>query len=357
MSITIGHFLNYARSGGTVDMVESLIKRSKYEHIYVTFQATEERKKSFEERGIECIELGDNNIDGAIKFMRENVDIVQASNSGGPEPGVHIGISANLPTIEVCQSPSYPSGSQYENVYVVPVSNGILHYWPHDIRYDRVIYSCAEPIIIESVDRKEACKKFGLDPMRPVVGRLGRLEGLKRPLDFVEIAIKLHTMMPNVQFLLCGDGSDSQGIHYAVDKAKELSNVNINMPGNLIGVDKIEAYAVMDVFLYPTTMEGFGIVFAEAMSRGLPIVTYNDEVNTDIVGAAGVYGMDNRFYDSIPNPWEHMASLTANLLLNRREYDKMSARGIRRYTDRYTPERLASEYDKLYEDIMSRKGI
>lgn len=346
----VGHFLNVVGRGGTPGMIISLIKRSKLKHVYVSFDIIDERKKELEELGIEYAIVSD--IDAAVKFMKENVELVHAANSGGPEPGVHIGVESGKPVIETCQSPSLPSGSMFKQVHVVPVSNGILSYWPKDIRYNRVIYSCAEPVFNYSKTTVDIAKSyFGLDQFKPVVGRVGRLEGIKRPWDFVRTAVEIHKHDPDVQFLLVGDGNDGEGVRGEVKLVKEQFGFDIVMPGYLCGKDKEYAYNVIDLFLYPTSMEGFGISFAEAMSIGLPIITYSDPVNVDIVGAAGVYATDNLFYN-IKNPWTSLAKLTLDLLENEREYNKMVDIALRRYKERYTPERMAAEYDQLYGELI-----
>lgn len=332
-----------------MDMILSIMRRSEHTHAYLTFEASQQRREEFTDLGLELIEVGESE-DAAIKFIKRNADIVHASFSGGPEPGMYFGCQAGKPVVLSCQAPNVPlAPGEAGNcgIHVVPVSSGILEYWPEDFEYSRVIYSCAEPL--SEHDKAEAKSHFGLNPEKPVVGRVGRLEGMKRPEDFVFIAKTLWGKIPGeVQFLLVGDGSDGDGIRYAVKKEK----VPVVMPGYLTGIDKTLAYNAIDIFLYPTSVEGFGIVFAEAMSLGIPIVTYSDPVNVDVVGDAGVFGVDN-LYTGLENPWFSMASLTLDLLRNKREWNKLHQNGLRRYMRRYTPDRMTREFDQLYGDIFN----
>lgn len=329
-------------------MIISLIMRSEHEHVYVTYKAEVWRKEQFKALGIELVEIGTEDRAAAIKFMKENVDIVHAANSGGPEPGVSIGVDAQKPTIETCQSPSLPSGANQNLVTVVLVSQGILDYWDDGLA-DRVIYSCAEPI--PDIPKDEAKAFFGLDFNRLVVGRVGRFEGLKRPLDFVRASFLIHRTRPDTEFLLVGDGIDGQGVRYEAEHALRRGGPDIRMPGFLTGRDKELAYNAIDVFLYPTSMEGFGIVFAEAMSLGLPIVTYSDPVNLDVVGPGGVFVLDNLFTQN-PRPYYALSAITLDLLENKRDRKLLGERSRRRYEARYTPERMAAEYDALYEELI-----
>lgn len=47
-------------------------------------------------------------------------------------------------------------------------------------------------------------------------------------------------------------------------------------------------YSVADVFLYPSLIEGFGLPVLEAMACGLPVVAYNEEAVSEVLGDAGI---------------------------------------------------------------------
>lgn len=355
MSLTICHFLNYAKPSGITELVFALATYSKHTHHYVTYTCDRDLALRFLDHDVQVHVLGDDQWAKAVKTICDlDADVVHAQNSGGPEPGVSIGIETTLPVVETCQSPSLPTGHMEKDVYVVPVSHGILRHWHETVRAERVIYNCAfQPKT--DLSKADCRLKFGLDPERPVVGRIGRLEGIKRPQDFAQAAMLIGQIRPEVQFLLVGDGADGLGLREYARVLGE-SGIDIVMPGFLLGADKAAALHAMDLFLYPTTMEGFGVSFAEAMSIGLPIVTYSDPVNIDVVGPAGLYACDNEFTDVI-NKFYSLARLTMDLLDNPRECDKLSKYGRAIYADRYKPEIVAAQYDRLYEDIHTRKVI
>lgn len=353
MTLKIGHFLNWCDEGGTVGMILSLIQNSRHEHIYVTYGANERRIQQFKELGIELIQIGNEYMGAAIDVMvKEKVDVVHASSSGGPNPGVEIGLKAKKPIVETCQSPDLPAGSRFSTCHVVPVSHGITKYWHEKeyTSYSRVIYSCAEPV--KQMDKAIAKTAMGLDPDHMVVGRLGRLESIKRPSDFVQAAYVLAQMQADCQFLLVGNGHDFPYIENAVAAFNsEHPHMKMVLPGNLFDEMKVAAFNAMDVLLYPTTMEGFGIVFTEAMSVGLPIVTYSDYVNLDVVGAGGVFAIDN-LYTDVKAPYHSLARLTLDLLQNDRDRERIGKRGQQRYYEMFQPSRMAEQYDVLYEEIV-----
>jgi glycosyltransferase involved in cell wall biosynthesis len=351
MPIKVHHFLNYARLGGITGTVYDFCTHSKHKHTYVTFNCDPKLKQKFYDAGIEVVEFPCEEIDSVVAYMKDHADIVHAQNSGGPEPGVHIGVESGKPTVETCQSPSLPQGRIHKQVAVVTVSHGILHHWPEELKPHRVIYSCTRQIN-SKLSKKECKEKFNLDPDKYTVGRIGRLEGIKRPQDYVRAVAYLGKMRPDLQFLLVGDGSDGEGIRNLSSQLMSEHNIGIQMPGFLTGEDKNDAIMAMDVFLYPTTMEGFGVSFAEAMSAGIPIITYSDPVNIDVVGPAGLFVADNE-YTNTSRPFATLAKATTDLVENKREYDKLSAYGKKIWKERYTPERMAEQYDELYKELVT----
>lgn len=364
--LRVCHFLNFAKDGGAVDSISAMIPYSKHTHTYVTFKASDRRRKQFSDAGIRLVELdkddvhftGEEQILAAIDYMSHNADIVHARNCGGPEPGVKIGIEADKPVVLAIGAPiPYPRKEQEQgNVTVVPISQGLTEAWRNESNeYDvefYVNYSCANPITKQT--KSVSQKYFGLDPDKLTVGRLGRLEGLKRPHDFIRAAELIYQQRQDVQFLLIGGGRDEKGVEGEANLIMERNEgMRIHMPGFVTGAMKDLAYSAMDVFLYPTSAEAFGSVFAEAMSAGLPIVTYSDAVNIDVVGSAGMFVVDNVYAEGVDDPFRSLASITLDLLANPRERTKLAVRGIQRYHERYRPEINAKNYDAIYERIIN----
>lgn len=85
---------------------------------------------------------------------------------------------------------------------------------------------------------------------------------------------------------LCIIGS---GPRYFVEEIKifvEKNNLtnNINLVSLKIGTEKFVLLKSAKIFLYPSYYESFGIVIAEAMACGLPVVTWNLPIYEDIYG-------------------------------------------------------------------------
>jgi glycosyltransferase involved in cell wall biosynthesis len=115
-----------------------------------------------------------------------------------------------------------------------------------------------------------AKRQFGLDPVRPVIGTVGRLEERKRH-DHLLLAARL--MMGRaggraVQVLVVGDGPLRARLER---QAAELGIAGgVRFVGGL--ADVRPALAAMDVFVLPSSAEGVSNALLEAMAAGRPIV-------------------------------------------------------------------------------------
>jgi len=69
-------------------------------------------------------------------------------------------------------------------------------------------------------------------------------------------------------------GPDDNYIDTVLEGAKELNLLDeVEYIGNVSDEDKWNVYDLCDLFVLPTFSENFGIVVAEALSRGLPVMT------------------------------------------------------------------------------------
>jgi glycosyltransferase involved in cell wall biosynthesis len=99
------------------------------------------------------------------------------------------------------------------------------------------------------------------------------------------------------------------------------------------------------VFCLPSSYEGFGIPYAEAMASRLPVVATPNPGSRFVTdeGRAGVLVDD----DSLG------AELLALLRDEQRRGD-LATRGLERSRD-FTLDRVATAYEKLYRDVLSKR--
>ncbi|MEE8303283.1 MAG: glycosyltransferase family 4 protein [Candidatus Tectomicrobia bacterium] len=108
---------------------------------------------------------------------------------------------------------------------------------------------------------------------------VGRLIPRKAVQDLLVVVRELHN--PKVKLLIIGDGPERSRLETDA-KAWRISE-QVDFLGNVSDETKFQILNISDIFVSSTQHEGFGLVFLEAMSVGLPIVTYNNGGHNDFL--------------------------------------------------------------------------
>jgi phosphatidylinositol alpha 1,6-mannosyltransferase len=128
------------------------------------------------------------------------------------------------------------------------------------------------------------------------LGYAGRLTAEKNVRFLVEIAKGLPAaILDRVRFLIVGDGAHRAWLESRLPGSTVFT-------GMLRGGDLARAYGEMDVFLFPSLSDTFGLVVLEAMSTGIPVVSFkvcgpNSVIENGVNGYAS--STSNEFIGSI----------------------------------------------------------
>ncbi len=120
--------------------------------------------------------------------------------------------------------------------------------------------------------RQEARSLLGLPPDKPIVLFLSRIHPVKG-LELLGESFKLALReIPTARLVIVGPDRH----RYAEQVKQRYQTWGIDgattFLGELTGHDKIAAYAAADVFVLPTQSENFGIVVAESLAAGTPVI-------------------------------------------------------------------------------------
>lgn len=116
--------------------------------------------------------------------------------------------------------------------------------------------------------RKQCRQELGIKENEFVIGHTGSLNGVKNQELLLRVAAELKTSRTDAKVILVGDGDNKKNLLSQVQKDGISANVRF------VGKQReIEKYlSAMDVFVFPSTSEGFGISLLEAEANGLPCV-------------------------------------------------------------------------------------
>lgn len=176
-----------------------------------------------------------------------------------------------------------------------------------------------------------------------LVGSVGRLEGVKDPLNLVAAIGALYERHPHlrerVRLVMVGDGSLRQAVEAHARGAGFADRLLLTGTRD----DVPDVLRALDLFVSPSLAEGFSNTILEAMACGLPVVATRVGENAALV----VDGETGRLV-----PPADPAALGEAIAEYCREPERMASHGAagrRRVEHHYTIERMVSEYESIYD--------
>ncbi len=138
--------------------------------------------------------------------------------------------------------------------------------------------------------REDLLTRYGLHDRTTLLtlGRLSSEEQYKGHDEILEVLPDLADDIPDVAYLVCGNGDDRPRLER---KAERLGvSDRVVFAGYVPEEEKKDHYRLADAFVMPGHGEGFGIVYLEAMACGIPVVASNADASQEAVreGALGV---------------------------------------------------------------------
>jgi glycosyltransferase involved in cell wall biosynthesis len=215
----------------------------------------------------------------------------------------------------------------------------------------KVIYN---GIDVQGFDRRAAQsdpaalrREFGFGPQDIVVGNVSRLipdKGHEHLLRAMPAVMAAH---PRVKLLIVGDGVLRDELHRLAEM--------LGIGGRVVFAGKRhdvpELLGMMDVFVFPTFNEAFGICVLEAMASGKPIIATDDAAIPEIIR----HGTEGWLI-----PPGNAARITEGLLkfLSDGTLMRPMALAARARVESFSVDAMTRGYEELYSGIAggSRKG-
>jgi glycosyltransferase involved in cell wall biosynthesis len=119
------------------------------------------------------------------------------------------------------------------------------------------------------------------------VARLASGERYKGIDEVINVMPRLLRQLPDLRYLIVGDGSDRARLEAKV-QANGLSDY-VTFAGRIPEAEKVAHYNLADVYVMPSYGEGFGIALIEAAACGVPIIGSSVDGSRDALldGALG----------------------------------------------------------------------
>jgi len=138
-----------------------------------------------------------------------------------------------------------------------------------------------------AVDISAARKEAGVGTGR-VVGVVGRLRWEKGQAALIKAMSQIIRNIPDAKLMVVGDGPDRRDLESLCEGLGIAKHVL--WLGQKSSDEVFRLYGIMDIVVVPSLFEGFGLVAAEAMAAGKPVVASNVDGLAEVVvdGVTGI---------------------------------------------------------------------
>jgi glycosyltransferase involved in cell wall biosynthesis len=115
--------------------------------------------------------------------------------------------------------------------------------------------------------------KYHLDQSQPIIMTVNRLESGEefKPYDqIIQSLPQIRNSIPDVHYLIVGSGNDRNRLERDIEQRGLNDCVTL---AGFVPDDELGAhYSLCDLYAMPSKLEGFGIVFLEALASGKPVM-------------------------------------------------------------------------------------
>ena len=186
-------------------------------------------------------------------------------------------------------------------------------------------------VVPNGVDEQIFCPNPLIRATQPTILFVGTYANRKRGRLLMEVfAQHVRPLIPNAQLVMvCSDAPGADGVICT---------------GRISEEELARWYQRAWVFCLPSTYEGFGIPYAEALMSGLPVVASPN------VGARYVVGSDGA---GILVDDEHLGEELVRVLENPDLRDSLAEKGLRRAT-RFRMGTVLDDYEAIYRHLLER---
>ena len=222
-----------------------------------------------------------------------------------------------------------------------------LHMPPSKVRV--IVNGVRVPETVDASARTALRRDLGGGDDDVIVGTVCRLfDDHKRVSDLIRAIgmLLLSDDRPRVHLLVVGDGPDAESLRRQAAQTAEPRR--FHFVGEQVPADAY--YGVMDVFALASAREAFGLVAAEAMLAGLPVVASRVGGLTEIV--------EHEVTGILVPPLApgSLAEALRRLATDRGLRERMGTAGRSRAERLYTVERYVSEIATLYREVIAAPG-
>jgi L-malate glycosyltransferase len=180
-----------------------------------------------------------------------------------------------------------------------------------------------------------------------LIGTVGEITKLKGHEDFLRAAKIILRRFPEAKFVIAGVDVSRSGANQA---ALEKQIAELGLGGDVYQVGWIDdlpsLYGALDIFVSASHTESFGLVIAEAMASGTPVVA------TATAGAGEIITSDETGLLAPIGDVECLAAAVTELMTDEQKRREVANSARERILERFSLDRMVEETESIYQQIL-----
>lgn len=188
-------------------------------------------------------------------------------------------------------------------------------------------------------------RRLGVPPEGLLVGVVGRLAAVKRPLLAVDVWQLVSERFPELHLVFVGDGSERRALERRIHAAGPEGRRRLHLLG--AEAELAPVLAALDLVLATSLSEGMPVALIEAGAAGVPAVAM------DVGGVAELVVHERTGW--VGTTVDELAFALAHALASEPERRATGQRARLRIAERHSAERLADRLEELYRTVLEER--
>jgi glycosyltransferase involved in cell wall biosynthesis len=178
------------------------------------------------------------------------------------------------------------------------------------------------------------------------IGFLARLHQ-EKSCDVLIKALSSIKSTQDIEIIIAGDGPEKDTLTALYEVQKLPDNVKVNFVG--FQSDTNAFYETLDLFVFPSRRESFGLVICEAMERGVSVLCSNIPSSLEVKGALGMAGESELIFEK--DNAEKLAAKIDYFIENQKTYlsTEYKLRLHNAIVENFSLDRMIDEYNRILE--------
>ena len=211
----------------------------------------------------------------------------------------------------------------------------------------KTIYSGmdVEPFLSSGDHRERLRAKYNLTDQHVVIGKIARLFHLKGHDDLITAAETVVKQVPNVRFLLVGDGILRESL---TSRIRSLGLQEHFVFTGLVPPSEVPPLiGAMDALVHTSYREGLARALSQTLIAGKPVVSY------DVDGAREVCISNETGFLIPPADTQALADALGKLAGDAQLRQRLGHEGQSRFTEQFRHQTMTRQIREVYEDVLA----